>query len=255
MKKILTFFLALFLSIHAFSWGPTGHRVVGIIGEKNLNKKAKKELDRILAGQSMALASTWMDEVRVDTITYGNMSDWHWVTIPEGATYANSEKNPKGDILQTLERIITELKSKKLTAKEETIRIKILIHLVGDLHMPLHVGSRNDRGGNEARVKWFGSNSNLHRVWDSDMIDDTKLSYTELAESLDQPTETQIQNWQKNTIHEWAAESTAYHNTVYDYTDEKLGYEYSYKNFPIVRARLLQAGIRLAGILNEIYGV
>ena len=100
---------------------------------------------------------------------------------------------------------------------------------------------------------WFVTPSNLHKVWDSDMIDDSRLSYTELANSLENPGKTQISNWQKNTIREWATESQFYHTALYLH-QEKLGYEYLYHNFPIVRLRLLQAGVRLAGVLNDIFG-
>ncbi|HKZ36333.1 MAG TPA: S1/P1 nuclease, partial [Chryseolinea sp.] len=191
--------------------------------------------------------------IRSDS-AYDYASDWHWVTIQKGQTYQQSEKNPKGDIIQTIERIIGALKSKKLNAKDEVEHLKMLIHLIGDIHQPLHVGSGNDRGGNDIKVTWFRTESNLHRVWDSDMIDGTKLSFTELAESLDKPSEAQLQTWQKSTVYDWATESMGYRDQVYDYGDGKLGYEYSYKYYHIVRHRLLQAGVRLAGVLNEIYG-
>jgi hypothetical protein len=251
--RITIAIILLLQTLPTFAWGPTGHRVTGWIAEKHLTKKAKKELQRILGDQSLAMASTWMDEIRSDS-TYDYMSDWHWVTIPHGQTYQASEKNPNGDIIQTIERIIAELKSKKLSAKEEANNLKILIHLVGDIHQPLHVGLGNDRGGNDIKVMWFRSESNLHRVWDSDMIDDTKLSFTELAESLEKPDATKIAAWQKNVVRDWATESISYRDAVYHYGNGKLGYKYSYQNFHIVRLRLLQAGIRLAGVLNEIYG-
>lgn len=241
------------IALSTQAWGPTGHRATGWIAEKYLNKKARKELERILGGQSLAIASTWMDEIRSDS-TYNYTADWHWVTIQDGQTYEQSVKNPNGDIIQTLERIITELKSKKLNAKEEAERVKMLIHLIGDIHQPLHVGGGNDRGGNDVKIMWFRVDSNLHRVWDSDMIDDSKLSYTELAQSLDTPNETLLQAWQKTSVRDWATESMNFRKQVYDYGQGKLGYQYSYKYFPIVRQRLLQAGVRLASVLNEIYG-
>lgn len=250
--SIPTIFLIL-IAFTTFGWGPNGHRATGWIAEKHLSKKAIRELDRILSGQSLAMASTWMDDIRSDS-TYDYASDWHWVTIQEGQTYQQSEKNPKGDIIQTIERIIGALKSKKLNAKEEVEHLKMLVHLIGDIHQPLHVGSGNDRGGNDIKLTWFRTESNLHRVWDSDMIDGTKLSFTELAESLDKPAEAQIQAWQKSTVYDWATESMGYRDQVYDYGNGELGYLYSYKYFHIVRHRLLQAGIRLAGVLNDIYG-
>jgi hypothetical protein len=253
MKKL--FFLILFCSslCNGFAWGPTGHRVTGLIAEKYLNKKAKKEIERILKGQSLSMASTWMDEIRADS-TYDYMSDWHWVTIPDGEQYDHVAKNPKGDIIQTLERLIKELKSHKLSAKEEADHLKMLIHLIGDIHQPLHVGSGNDRGGNNTKVMWFRVDSNLHRVWDSDMIDDTKLSFTELAESLENPTESELSLWSKSTVRDWANESMNLRQQVYNYDRDKLGYEYSYRNLATVRHRLLQAGVRLGMVLNEIYG-
>jgi hypothetical protein len=253
MKKLFISSLLIFITLTASAWGPTGHRVTGWIADKHINKKARRELERILGGQSLAIASTWMDEVRSDSM-YDYMTDWHWVTIHEGKTYQTSEKNPKGDIIQTIEKVVAALKSKKLKAKEEAEHVKILIHLIGDIHQPLHVGLGNDQGGNDIKVMWFRSESNLHRVWDSDMIDDTRLSYTELAESLEKPDETKISSWQKSTVYDWAAESMSYRERIYDYGNGKLGYKYSYLNFHIIRYRLLQAGIRLAGVLNEIYG-
>jgi len=253
MKRFLIVHLIMLLSFSAFAWGPTGHRATGLIAEKYLNKKAKKELLRILGGESLAMASTWMDEIRSDS-TYDYMSDWHWVTIQDGQTYEQCEKNPNGDVVQTIERIVVELKSKKLSAKDEVEHLKILIHLIGDIHQPLHVGGGNDRGGNDVKVTWFRMDSNLHRVWDSDMIDDTHLSFTELGESLGKPSAEKLNSWQKSSVRDWATESMSYRKRVYDYGNGKLGYRYAYLNFEIVRERLLQSGVRLARILNEIYG-
>lgn len=253
MKKIILLLLFTVCYAHVNAWGPTGHRATGWIADKYLNKKARKEIERILGGQSLAMASTWMDEIRSDS-AYDYTADWHWVTLQDGQTYEQSEKNPKGDIIQVLEKIITELKSGILTPEEETKRVKMLIHLIGDIHQPLHVGGGSDRGGNDVRISWFRNESNLHRVWDSEMIDDTKLSYSELGQSLAKPTPAQLTGWQNSSVKDWAYESMAYRKQVYDYGNGKLGYQYSYKYFHIVRYRLLQAGVRMASVLNEIYG-
>jgi S1/P1 Nuclease len=253
MKKLGVTFLLIILTLPTYAWGATGHRVTGWIAEKHINKKAKKELNRILGGQSLAMVSNWMDEIRSDS-TYDYAVDWHFVTIPQGKTYAETKKNPNGDLIQTIERLIAALKSKKLNAKDESEHLKMLIHLIGDIHQPLHVGVEGDHGGNDIKVTWFRAESNLHRVWDSEMIDDSRLSYTELAESLEKPDETKISSWQKSTVQQWATESISYRDNVYNYGNGKLGYKYTYQNFHIVRHRLLQAGIRLAGVLNDIYG-
>lgn len=237
----------------ASAWGPTGHRVTGWIAEKYLSKKARTNVSRILHGQSLAMASTWMDEIRSDS-AFDYMEDWHWVTIPDGLSYTESRKNPKGDIIATLERVIGELKNKRLPLTTQREYLKILIHLVGDIHQPLHVGANDDRGGNNIKVMWFREQSNLHRVWDSDMIDHSRLSYTELAASIETPPAEMIRTWQRTGIADWAGESQSHARQVYEYGDGRLGYRYAYKNFPLVRQRLLQAGVRLAGILNVLYG-
>ena len=252
-KNIPCLLFLLSITFSSSGWGPTGHRVTGWIAEKYLSKKARNSIDKILRGQSLAMASTWMDEIRSDT-AYDYTADWHWVTIPEGQAYEETVRNPNGDLLQTLERVIAALKTEKLTARQQSENLKILIHLTGDLHQPLHVGARDDRGGNNIRVTWFGRSSNLHRLWDSDMIDETRLSYTELAQSLEMPTQEQTRKWQQSSIYDCARESQSYNDQVYHYGDGRLGYAYAYVNMPIVRHRLLQAGIRLAGILNDIYG-
>jgi hypothetical protein len=253
MKRTILLILLLSSGIIAYPWGPTGHRATGHIAEKYLNKKAAAAIQKILKGQSLAMATTWMDEVRSDS-TYDYMEDWHWVTIPFGTTYDQTKKNPKGDIVATLERVIRELKQPNVSEAKKLENIRILAHLIGDIHQPLHVGGKDDRGGNNVKVNWFRSESNLHRVWDSEMIDDSKLSYTELAESLDKPSAEQLKKWQKTSVLDWAAESQSYEKAVYNTGNGKLGYEYTYYNWHIVRLRLLQAGVRLAGVLNEIYG-
>jgi hypothetical protein len=252
-KSIVAIVVLICFSVSAFGWGATGHRATGWVANQYLTKKARKALEEILNGESLAIASTWMDEIKSDS-TYDHMSDWHWVTIPFGQEYAQTVKNPNGDIIQTLEKIIAELKSKKLSRAEQVQKIKILIHLIGDIHQPLHVGGRDDKGGNDVKVMWFRSDSNLHRVWDSEMIDDTRLSYSELGESLGKPSDADLKAWQKSSILDWAKESQSYESNLYNIGNGKLGYRYAYLNYHIVRHRILQAGVRLAGVLNSIYG-
>lgn len=254
--KNLKFLVVVFFTITtvlAFGWGATGHRAVGLISERYLTAATKKKLNKILKGESVAMAGTWMDDVRSDSM-YDHTADWHWVTIESGKTYEESPKNPKGDILMTIERLIAELKTKKLSGKQEAEHLKMLIHLIGDLHQPLHVGCCDDRGGNNVKVKWFGDGSNLHRVWDSEMIDGTKLSYTELADATGKPTKEALSKLLKGTARDWANESMAMRKKVYATGDGNLGYKYSYQNLGSVKQRILEAGVRLAGVLNTIYG-
>jgi hypothetical protein len=157
-------------------------------------------------------------------------------------------------VIVTLDKLISELKKHTLDKKTEIEYLKMLVHLVGDIHQPLHVGCCDDQGGNKVKVKWFGRDSNLHSTWDSNMIDDTKLSFTELAGFLTEPDAASIASLQKNSVLDWASESMSFRKQVYDIGDGNLGYKYSYKYFSIAKQRMMQAGIRLAGVLNQIYG-
>lgn len=235
-------------------WGKNGHRIVGEIAADYLNPEAKKAVDRVLGPTSMAIASTWMDKIRSDP-AYNHTHDWHWVTIPEGMTYQETKKNPNGDLISRLQTIIKKLKSGNLTARQETENLKMLIHLVGDIHQPLHVGTGKDRGGNDTKVQWFNEKSNLHRVWDTEMIEDTKLSYTEFSGAINHPTEKQIKRWQNSDVLDWAHEAMQMRDQVYSLPqNHKIGYQYQYKNRDLLDRQLLKGGIRLAGVLNEIYG-
>jgi S1/P1 Nuclease len=252
MKKAILYLLFCLTTIQGFSWGPTGHRVTGWIAEQYLTPRAKAKLKLLLGQESLAIAATWMDEIRSDS-TYNYTTDWHFVTIPTGMKYEASTKNPHGDVIMTIERLIQEIKSHTLTPQQETEHIKMLIHLIGDIHQPLHVGFGDDQGGNKVKLKWFRNDSNLHRVWDSDMIDDTKLSYTELAQSLVRPDKTAVKNLQTTTVRDWAYESMSYRDQVYAIGDGNLSYKFGYRNLPLVRQRLVEAGIRIAGVLNALY--
>lgn len=258
MKRLVTL-LSIFIfgfsstANEALRWGQIGHRTTGLIAKQYLTDKAASEVERVLGNESLAEVSTWMDEVRSDG-GYDYMAPWHYVTIPEGETYETVEKNPDGDIIWAIDKVVSELKAGGLTPKQEAENLKVLVHLVGDLHQPLHVGNGTDRGGNDVSLQWFQESSNLHRVWDSEMIDDKQLSFTELTRFINHPTEAQIQDWQSSSVLDWAYESKAILPQVYDMPENKeLTYEYSYKNWDTVEIRLLKAGIRMAGLINEIY--
>src|SRR5690606_29047674 len=246
--------MALLIAYNGLCWGTNGHRAVGQIAEQNLNKKARKQIDNLLEGNSLAEVSDWMDDIKSDD-RYNHTHDWHWVTIPDNTPYAATKLNPNGDLLAKILELTATLKAGNLNRQEEVMYLKFLIHLVGDIHQPLHVGFGDDAGGNKVQVTWFGKPSNLHKVWDTEMIDRKKLSFTELVDFIDSPDKNMLEKWQNSSVEDWAKESMALRPQVYTLPDEnKLGYEYLYLNFETVKLRISQAGIRLAGILNDIYG-
>lgn len=254
MKKFLLFIVISLFTTQIFAWGAIGHRVIGLIAERHLSKKAKKNIELVLGVETLAEVSNYMDFIRSDN-TYRHMAPWHYATIPDGQTYEQAGVPENGDVIQTINRLIAELESKNFTDKDEAFAIKCLVHLIGDLHQPLHVGNGEDRGGNDVQLEFFWVNSNLHRVWDSGIIDQQQLSYTEYVEWIDHATPEQIESWGSLTVLDWANESKELREQCYSTLPEsmKLNYRYNFDNIELVNQRLLQAGLRLAEVLNKIY--
>ena len=252
MRTVFSILFIALITVESFGWGQTGHRVTGQIAQNHLSKKALKRIENILDGYSIAMVSNFMDEIKSDP-QYDSLRPWHYCTIPDDGKYAGPPE--EGDVIMAIKEHIRLLKEGGLSKAREAFVLKCLIHLIGDIHQPLHVGNGKDRGGNDVKVTYFWKTSNLHSVWDSGIIDRQKLSYTEYAAWIDKATKEQISDWQKDDIMTWARESMSFRPMIYDLPDsKKINYRYNYKNLPIVNQRLLQAGIRLAGVLEDIYG-
>lgn len=257
--RLKTFWIAsvvLVSILPSFGWGQTGHRVVGEIATSQLKPCTEKKIAAILQGESLAMCSTWMDEVKSDK-AYDHWDPWHYCTIGDHQSYAEAGTPSQGDILMKLDEITRELETKKFKHGGEANAIKILVHLLGDLHQPLHVGRGDDKGGNDFKIKYFGKSSNLHRIWDSDLIDGTQLSYTEYSQHLLRTTtQDRVKQHQSGSYLDWANESKALRMAgIYPSADlENLSYQYGYENYSRLEERLVQAGVRLAMVLNRIYG-
>ena len=259
MKKIfLSILLTLFINFGFAAdmyWGQTGHRATGEIATNHLSKKAKREIEKILQGKSLALVSTYADEIKSDN-KFREFGPWHYVNMePEEETYNISTANPDGDLLAALRKCKEVLQDKNSSREEKEFYLKMLVHFMGDLHQPFHVGRGEDKGGNDIQVRWFNEGSNIHRVWDSDMINSYQMSYTELAENTADLTPQRIKEIKSGNFESWVYESKTLAEKAYASTEigEKLGYRYMYDWFPVVREQLQKGGIRLAQVLNEIY--
>ena len=184
MRSLLILvFIVLFSSFSLTAsedWGKTGHRTMGEIATKHLSKKAAKKISALLGGESLAFVSTYADEIRSDD-AYRKYAPWHYVSFPFGARYEDTPKNKKGDIIVGIQNCIDVLKDATSSQKDKEFYLRMLVHFIGDLHMPLHVGLKEDRGGNSFKVKWFGKQTNLHSVWDTKIIEGYEMSYTELT--------------------------------------------------------------------------
>ena len=263
-KRILkaVFFVAIlsYVPLRTLAWGQQGHRIVGEIADNYLTAKARAAIQKILGNESMAMASTWADFIKSDT-SYRYLIAWHYADFPKGLSYSAVENVLKNDTTTDaytrLNFLVSELKKKNLPQDKKLMYLRLVIHIVGDIHQPLHVSPDGDAGGNDIKVSWFGQPSNLHRVWDEQLIDDQKLSYTEYTKWINHTTTTQRKKWQSQSISDWMAESyelsVQLHDAIKD-TNQKLSYVYIFKNIGTVNEQLLKGGVRLAGLLNQIFG-
>jgi hypothetical protein len=237
----------------SLAWGPTGHRATGRVAERHLTPQAARAVAELLAPETLAYVATWSDDIRPEP-AWAKGDPWHWVTVPDGQTYETTSKNPGGDVVEAIARFQKTLADRSAPRPERAQALKWLAHLIGDLHQPLHVGRGDDRGGNETVVLWFGEPTNLHSVWDSKIIESSELSFSELADLVDHATPEQVRDWQRGGVLDWAVESQRLREQVYTLGDRRLSYKYIHDQWPTVRLRLLQGGIRLAGEINRLLG-
>lgn len=235
-------------------WSKTGHRVIGEVAQENLTKKATKALSELLDGQSLATISTFGDDIKADSM-YRKFSAWHYVNYPSNKKYGDEPASTQGDLIIGIEKCIAIIKDKESTKADKTFYLKMLVHLIGDLHQPMHVGRLEDKGGNDIQVRWFNRGSNLHRVWDSNMIDDYGMSYTELTSNLPRLSKAQKNSIIRGDIYDWVEESQDLATEIYGSVEmgEKLYYRYSYDWWETVEIQLEKGGLRLAKVLNGLF--
>ena len=243
----------------AFAWGQTGHRVIGEIAQENISGKTRAEIELILGEEDLAEASTSADEERSnpDNFWQREAGPYHYVTVPEGQTYAEVGAPDEGDALSALARFTQTVRDPNASREDKALALKFIVHIVGDVHQPLHAGNGDDRGGNDVKVRWFSDDTNLHAVWDSRLIDSRSLSYTEYASWLGREIKpSDAVAWWTADPQVWVAESTRIRDTIYptgEQLNPSLGYAYQYEHLGTAEMRLKKGGIRLAAYLDKVF--
>ena len=264
MKARLTlgaaFLAAAAIPSPAFAWGKTGHRVVAALADAQLSGLARAHVKALLGVESLDEAATWPDDMRSAPGQFWQKTatPWHYVTL-NGIVYDQAPS--EGDALKAMSRFRATLQDPNASLADKQLALRFIVHLVGDLHQPLHVGKCCDRGGNEVKVKWFGRDLNLHSVWDSALVDEQQLSFTEMAARLQRHTSNaDVIAWWDINPRDWISESAQLRETVYPEPNDRdpkappeLSYAYVYKYTPLMELRLKQAGVRLAAYLNDTY--
>lgn len=256
LRILFPLLFVLLLPAEGLAWGKTGHRVTGGLAERWLSPQARAAVQSILGRETLAEASTWADEMRSSPETFWQetASPWHYVTVPPGRNYAEVGAPPEGDAYSALQRFAADLRDPDATREERALALRFAVHLIGDLHQPLHVGNGRDRGGNDVRVTWFGEPTNLHRVWDSHLIDHQQLAFTEWVRWLGARIDARaLHDWSERDPLAWIAESAAMRPNLYP-DDDALAWSYGHRHLPLLRERLSQAGVRIAVWLNDVLG-
>jgi hypothetical protein len=261
MKKYIRTSLVLvmfFLPFTVSGWSMIGHRIVGQIAENHLTGKARKAVLNILGTESIAMASNWGDLIKSDA-SYDSLYNWHFVNLPAGLSqgqvfsYLETEKEP--NVYNKSLEMIRILKGKQGSVDQKKFALRMLIHMVGDLNQPMHTAHKEDLGANKIYVTWFGAKSNLHKVWDDELIDYQKLSYTEFADAIDFPTKQELVLWKTKSLKDYVYGSYEVCTKIYDTTkpEAKLSYRYNFDYVDTLNKQLLKGGICLANVLNDTF--
>ena len=257
------------VSSPAFAWGKTGHRVVAAIADTQLSGLARANVEEILGpGESLDEAANWPDEMRSAPGDFWQKTatPWHYVTL-NGIIYDHAP--PEGDALEALGRFSKVLRDPNASRDDKQLALRFIVHLVGDLHQPLHNGRCCDKGGNDVKVTWFGKPTNLHAVWDSQLVDEEQLSFTELAAKLERHiSNDDVIKWWDINPRDWTSESAEIRDTLYPPPAKPkkgqrvkkgkpllpdLSWAYAFKFTPLMERRLSQGGVRLAAYLNALF--
>ena len=252
MNKVKNLLLAA-AALILISWGFKGHRAVATIAQKHLTSNTAYVVSAYLKGESMADVSTWADENRTNTT-----APWHFLNLPLGLTHEQFVKfvsESDDNVYSAILKAEANLKDKSLTPDQKNEALKYLIHLVGDAHQPMHISRKEDKGGNTIQVRFDNKGTNLHSLWDSKLIDHEGLSEADIANTYDVATPAQIKQWQSDSPMEWIWESYQISSELYAQIKpgQDIDEAYYQKYISVIRKRIDQAGIRLAGELNKLF--
>lgn len=243
-------------NVAGLRWGALGHRLVAAIAWQHLTPAARRAATTLLAGEPLGEASVWADRIRNER---REGSPWHYVNIPAGARAWDSTRWCRGGncVVGAVKRFRAVVGDPGAPNQDRYEALKYLIHFVADMHQPLHVGDRGDRGGNDVKVRWRGKETNLHAVWDGDLLVAWSVSEGRYLQSLRRRiarmTPAEREQMAGGSAEGWAMDGAAFsRDIVYPVpAGGEIPPEYLRAAGPVLDLVLIQAGLRLARVLNE----
>ena len=268
---------------HALAWGAKGHRIVAALAEQRLTPATQNALAELLQGEDLGAVATWADDMRSSEANAEFWRDWaanwHYVNIPAGQRYEEAPKNPRGDAYQALftfssillkdpipegpvrtglESYFGELQTDSVELQR--FALKFLIHIVADLHQPLHNGYLEDRGGNSIDLLWNGETTNLHRLWDSQLLDSRNTNEAgwvrRLGNRISRIPVSDLRGLEQLDMDVWTSEADQLLSRIHDSQSASRNPDdtYTARFLPTVEYQLIRASLRTARFLNSIYG-
>jgi len=236
---------------HSLAWGKDGHQMVPQIAFKYLDENTKQVVLKYLKGMSIEDAATWMDDMRSEpSLSY--LKPWHFINLDKGVLFQPSTEdnivNKLGDVVKQLHN------AQKMKPGDVKQALLVLFHLIGDLHQPLHAGYGSDIGGNMVEVSFMGAKTNLHTVWDSKIIAYKNITLANCVSWYNGFTKEELADYRNINILKWLEQSRSFLPQIYDFKDGALDAAYVEATSPIIEKQLLIAGIRLASVLQEVFG-
>jgi len=245
----------------ARAWGREGHAVIADIAQAHLTPAAYSAASLLLEDEGLtelAEVASWADDYRK---THPETAPWHYVDIPlDAPAYVASRDCAGGDCaVAKLEQFRAVLADPSATAPQRLEALKWVVHLVGDIHQPLHAEDNNDRGGNQVAALGFDQPVSLHAIWDTQMIEAEDPDATSLAATLDaRITPAEIAVWDHGSPEDWLNQSHALAIPAYGLLGNpapgstvSVPASYISAEQQVIDVQLERAGVRLAEVLNE----
>jgi hypothetical protein len=233
----------------SFAWGRTGHYLIADIAGAIMKESVKENVQQYLRDISFEEAADWMDEMRSQQQD-DFMKPWHYMDLEKGETYVPDDGD---NLIDRLNITYNELLQKD-SLSTETIHTDLLVlfHLIGDLFQPLHVGYPDDKGGNLYQVSLNGRGTNLHAVWDKNIIEDENISLDDCMELYCKLSPYQISQIKKTSFVTWMYENRILLDQIYP-NGHKIDNSYLEKNKRIVEWQLVYAGMKLDAVLESLF--
>jgi hypothetical protein len=247
----------------AYAWGPHAHRIATRVAEERLSPAAREAVLELLhPGDTLVGLSNWADQEGYEVEP--RSAPWHYVNVPISASHYEARFCRDGEcVVEKIKHYRRLLANRRAPKAERARALLFLVHLIEDVHQPLHVGDNHDRGGNLTQVQFYDEGDNLHRLWDStilNVISRDEHAWLRRIEPLLTPEN--VAAWSRGTVESWADESLQEAKKAYYFpsgaprpleSGTRLGPEYVEMAAPIIRLRLAQAGVRVAHELNMIF--